>query len=335
MTGGVSTRGRDLRGRSAQVDGILNIDKPAGITTMDVVRRVKRASGQRHVGHGGTLDPMATGVVPICLGQATRMMEYLIEGTKEYSAQVELGVETDTFDALGEVTERRDASHVSLQDVQGALESFRGSIEQVPPMFSALKRQGKRLYELARAGIEVERKPRRVEVMSINLLDWSAPIATLEVTCGRGFYMRSLAHDLGEALECGGHLKSLVRSRSGPFKLSEAMNLEDAERKMADDTWLQSLDASDVVIRHFRAVIVGSRLEEMVRHGRAIPVGLRIPFSEPNERCRVYGVDGRFFAILSFNASLGQWQPDRVFASTPGQGDKRRRAPVAQPPGPG
>ena len=301
----------DLNGN---VDGILNVDKPDGITSMDVVRHIKRASGQRRVGHGGTLDPVATGVIPICLGQATRMMEYLIEGTREYRAVVEMGVETNTYDVQGEVTERRDPSPTSQEDVKRSLESFKGTIEQVPPMYSALKRQGKRLYELARAGVEVEREPRRVEVLSIDLLEWKPPTFTIDVACGRGFYMRSLAHDLGQKLGCGAHIKSLARLRSGPFKISEAMTLTDTVQSFADGSWQESLYAPDVVVGHMRAVIVGSRTEEMIRHGRPLPAGLRIPFSRPNEKCRVYGTNGRFIAILSFNASQGQWQPHRVFS---------------------
>ena len=301
-------------GRGSAVDGILNIDKPIGITSMDVVRRIKRASGHKHVGHGGTLDPLATGVAPICLGQATRMMEYLIDGTREYGATVEFGVETDTFDALGTVTVRRDPSSLTRQDVERGLKSFEGTIDQVPPMYSALKRDGKRLYELARAGIEVERKPRSVKVLSIEFLEWAPPLATLNLICGRGFYVRSLAHDLGQVLGCGGHLRSLVRRRSGPFEVSKAMTLAVAEQRIGDGTWKQSLYAPDVVVGHLRAAILDKRLEEIVRHGRPLPAGLRVPFSRPNEKCRVYGVDGRFLGIMSFNASLGQWQPDRVFA---------------------
>ena len=313
MSGRRPRHGPVSHGPNGTVDGILNIDKPAGMTSMDVVRRIKRASGQKRVGHGGTLDPDATGVVPICLGQATRVMEYLIEGTKEYRGLIELGVETNTYDAQGEVTSRQDASSVAAKDVESALESFRGSINQVPPMYSALKRHGKRLYELARAGIEVERKARRVEVLSIKLLDWTPPVVNLDVTCGRGFYMRSLAHDLGQSLGCGGHLKSLARLRSGPFEISEALPLDNIEQKFAGGTWKESLYAPDVVVRHLRASIVGKRLEGLIRQGRPLPTGLRIPFSRPNEECRVYGTDGRFIAILSFNASQGQWRPDRVF----------------------
>ena len=140
------------RGRNGSVSGIVNIDKPSGVTSMDVVRRIKRSSGQKRVGHGGTLDPIATGVIPVCIGQATRMMEYVIEHTKEYRGLIELGVETDTYDAIGTVTRKGDASKIMLGDVERELQSFKGAVQQVPPMYSALKRQGKRLYDLARAG---------------------------------------------------------------------------------------------------------------------------------------------------------------------------------------
>ena len=170
---------------AAPVNGILNVDKPYGITSMEVVRRIKRGTGLRKVGHGGTLDPVATGVIPVCLGRATRVMEYLVAGTKEYRTTIELGVSTDTYDALGEVTDQADSSGVTAAQVERSLESFVGVIDQVPPMYSALKRQGKRLYDLARAGIHVEREPRSVETSRVKLVEWSPPTATVEVTCGR------------------------------------------------------------------------------------------------------------------------------------------------------
>ena len=300
--------------RSGPVDGILNVDKPYGITSMDIVRRIKRASGVKRVGHGGTLDPVATGVVPICFGQATRMMEYLVSSTKDYKTTIELGVTTDTYDALGQVTARADPSHVDLDSLQNAIASFKGVIKQVPPMFSALKRDGKRLYELARAGIEVDREPRRVEVFAADLLDWSPPLVTLRVRCGRGFYMRSCAHDLGQALGCGGHLKSLVRTRAGPFEISDSVTLPDAEHMLADESWPTLLHTPDVVLRTMRAIVVGKRLEDMINGGRPLPSGVRIPSSKPGEQCRAYSVDGRFLAILGFQAAQQQWQPDKVFS---------------------
>lgn len=296
------------------IDGILNIDKPYGVTSMDVVRRIKRASGQRRVGHGGTLDPVATGVLPICLGQATRMMEDLINGVKAYRAEVELGVATDTYDALGEVRARADASGVSVGDVKAALRDFVGDIRQAPPMYSALKRDGKRLYELARAGVEVEREARPVAVHAIDLQDWAPPIATIEVRCGRGFYMRSLAHDLGQALGCGGHLKALARLRCGGFDVADAVSIEEMEGRFADGIWRDALHAPDVALLGLRAVIVGRRNADVIRNGGAIEgvAGDTPPID--GERGRAYSVDGRFLATLAYDGGLRQWRPEKVFA---------------------
>ena len=296
------------------MDGILNIDKPYGITSMELVRTIKRASGLKRVGHGGTLDPIATGVVVVCLGQATRMMEYIVDGTKEYEAVIELGATTDTYDAMGQVTDRRDYASVALADVGRALDSFRGVIDQVPPMYSALKKQGKRLYQLARAGIEVERQPRRVEVYSVELVEWSPPLVTARVSCGRGFYVRSLAYDLGALLGCGGHLKSLVRLRSGIFELSDSIRLSDAALMFEEDSWRDAMYAPDSVLHEMGAAIVGKRLEEMIRHGQSLPANIRLPLGESQSRCRAYDVDGGFVGTLVFDASTGQWRPDKVFS---------------------
>ena len=293
--------------------GILNIDKPYGITSMEVVRRVKRASGFKRVGHGGTLDPVATGVIPVCIGQATRIMEYMLDGSKKYRTAIKLGVTTDTYDSLGEVTETADASHLTREEVMSALTQFQGAIEQVPPMYSALKKDGKRLYELARQGIEVERKPRPVDVYEIELTEWDPPEATVEVHCGRGFYMRSLAHDLGQALGCGAHLKTLVRLKASAFTLDEALTLEEVEESFSDGTWTEHLHAPDVVLGNMRAIIAGRSMQDMIRNGRPIPSSVRIPPNEPEERCRVYGTDGTFLAIMRFDPEVALWKADKVF----------------------
>jgi tRNA pseudouridine55 synthase len=302
-------------GRLPGINGVLNINKPDGMTSMDVVRHIKRASRQKRVGHGGTLDPFAVGVIPVCLGQATRMMEYLIDGTRVYRAVVELGVETDTYDIEGAVTYRGDASGITLEDIQAALDGFKGDIKQVPPMYSALKQNGKRLYELARAGIEVEREARDVEVHDIVIRDWSSPTFEIDVQCGRGFYVRSLAYDLGQILGCGGHLKSLARLRAGTFAIEEAVDLSEAERLFYEGGWEAMVSPLDSVVAHMKAAIVGQKIEDMIRNGRSLPSGLRIPLAQPGEQCRLYAVDGSFVAIMSFDPSAGRWKPDRVFNS--------------------
>ena len=302
------------KSQKPRIDGILNIDKPYGITSMDVVRRIKRASGQRRVGHGGTLDPIATGVIPVCLGLATRLMEDVVGGSKSYLASVELGISTDTYDALGEVVERRDASGISLADVKGAIPAFVGDILQVPPMYSALKRDGKRLYDLARAGVEIEREARPVTVHGITLQDWTPPVATIQVDCGKGFYMRSLANDLGQTLDCGGNLKTLTRLKSGAFTVEDALSLDEAEERFADGSWREVVHSPDIALRNLRAIVVGKRTEDMLRNGRAFDIRGASQQAQLGERCRAYSTDGRFLATAIFDADLRRWRPEKVFA---------------------
>jgi tRNA pseudouridine55 synthase len=207
------------------MDGILVIDKSRGETSFGVVAAVRRLCRERRVGHAGTLDPLATGVLPVCLGKATRVVEYLMEHPKKYRAEVEFGLATDTGDAEGQIVGRGDVSAVSEAAVSEALERFRGSIQQTPPMFSALKHHGRRLYEMARAGITVDRPSRTVEIHDIGLVSWNAPVATIEATCSRGTYIRSLAQDLGHVLGCGAYLKNLSRVSYGPFDIARATSV--------------------------------------------------------------------------------------------------------------
>ena len=301
------------RQKEPRIDGILNIDKPYGMTSMDVVRRIKRASGQRRVGHGGTLDPIATGVIPVCLGLATRLMEDVVSGSKSYLASIELGVSTDTYDAQGEVTDRGDSSLITLADIESALVPFTGDILQVPPMYSALKRNGKRLYDLARAGVEIEREARAVSVRAITLIDWKPPVVTLKVDCGKGFYVRSLAHDVGQELGCGGHLKALSRLRSGAFTIEDALSLDEAEERFADGAWQESVYSPDVALYDLRAIIVGKRTEDMLRNGRPFDNGVSSQAPKPDERCRAYSTDGRFLATVLYDSEFRHWRPEKVF----------------------
>jgi tRNA pseudouridine55 synthase len=207
------------------MNGVLVVDKPRGITSFDVVREVRRALGVKKVGHTGTLDPMATGVLPICLGEATKIAQFIIEATKAYDATLKLGVTTDTLDADGKVLQTRAVPPLTRQRLEATCEKFRGTFQQVPPMYSAIKIGGKRLYELARAGEEVERAPREVTVFELSLRDFSADEVQFSVRSSKGFFVRSLAADLGEALGCGAHLTALRRTQSGPFTLAHAVPL--------------------------------------------------------------------------------------------------------------
>lgn len=296
------------------MDGVLNINKPRGITSMEIVRRMKRAASQRRVGHGGTLDPIATGVVPVFFGQATRIMEYVVDGAKVYRGSIELGVTTDTYDAEGTTLETREIGSLTSIDVEGALETFRGTIAQIPPMYSAIKQHGKRLYTLARAGIEVEREARSVIVHSLELERWTPPYATVLIECGRGFYMRSLAHDLGQYLGVGGHLTDLTRLRSGSFGIQDSITLEEAEQHFVEDSISNVMTAPDNALSGMDAVILGRRLELAVRNGRPLQVNERRLPARPGRPCRAYSVDGRFLAILTFDGDLAQWRPYKVFS---------------------
>ena len=218
---------------------------------MDALCQVKRLTSQRQkVGHGGTIDPLAQGVLPICFGQATRLMDYVVEGAKRYRVAIELGVTTTTYDAEGQVTKTGDVSGVTRDIVETTLQDFIGVIRQTPPMYSAIKVGGQRLYKLARAGIEVEREARTVEVYNIRLLDFSPPSLMLDVESGRGVYIRSLAHDLGEALGCGGYVTKLERLQCGAFQAEEAVTLERLDQSNASDPhgWRRYLHPIDWVL---------------------------------------------------------------------------------------
>ncbi len=305
------------------MDGILNVRKPKGVTSFDVVRRIKRAAHLKRVGHGGTLDPMAEGVLPIYLGRATRIIEYLDDTAKTYRAVVRLGVVTDTYDADGQVLEVRDATTVTREAVERALAAFQGDILQTPPMYSALHHQGQRLYDLARAGVEVERAPRPVTIYGLTLLDWEAPLATLSVTCSKGTYVRSLAYDLGRALGCGASLDALERTRSGPFAIEDSNTLGAIEEACQQSSSLPLLPM-DYPLATWPVVCIDMQQESDIRQGKSVSAsaaplaaserpqeGLFWP--RPSGFARAYGADGRLIAVLVWDEAVGSWRPHKVF----------------------
>ena len=296
------------------MNGILNINKPLGKTSFSIVAMVKRLTGEKRVGHAGTLDPMARGVLPICLGQATRLVEYLIDTTKIYRAEIELGVTTDTYDSEGRVTQRSNVSSITLEQLEIALNSFRGVITQIPPMYSAVKYQGKPLYELARAGINVERKSRTAKIYSLEVKDWRNPVLTIEVTCGKGTYIRSLANDLGQMLGCGASLKSLERSRCGIFDINEAVTPERFENACQDGYWESLLYPMDSILSRWETVIVGEEKAQAIRNGALINLEEDISLKVGGDYCRAYTWEGSLLGILRFDSEKKQWQPDKVFS---------------------
>ncbi len=302
----------------ATVNGFLNLYKPVGMTSMEALRQVKRITGQRKkVGHAGTMDPLARGVLPVCFGQATRLMEYVVGGSKRYRMVVRLGATTQTYDAEGDPVPGRDPGYVTEEMVVGASREFIGAIAQKPPMYSAVKVDGQRLYKLARAGVEVEREARPVDIFDISLVEFDLPSITLDVECGRGVYMRTLAHDLGQALGCGGYVTDLERQYCAGFASEQAITPEELEDQVRvsgnDDNWLDYIHPLDHVLRRFRAITVSGSAAKSLANGQAVAAG-RLPFNPSYlEQFRAYGIDGRFLALVTHDRQGNSWQPVKVF----------------------
>ncbi|MEO7910189.1 MAG: tRNA pseudouridine(55) synthase TruB [Roseiflexaceae bacterium] len=285
--------------------GFLNIDKPAGMTSHDVVAHIRRAAHQKRVGHAGTLDPAATGVLVVALGNATRLIEYVQDTTsKRYLATVQLGATTTTDDAEGMVLVTAAVPPLDQAALEQALELFRGEIMQVPPMYSALHHQGRRLHELAREGIVVERAARPVTIERLELLDWASPLLTLDIVCSKGTYIRSLAHDLGEALGCGAHLQALRRTAVGTFLIEQATPLGLLEEN--HDRIMSTILSPEIAVADWPAVTLGAEDVRQVRNGMAIKLT-----ETDADRVRAHGPDGALLALLVRASEL--WKPEKVF----------------------
>ena len=304
---------RKIELNQTHVNGILPIDKPHGLTSTEVVRQIKKAVSQKKVGHAGPLDPFATGVLPIHIGQATRLTEFLMDSQKEYSGLVELGVETNTYDSFGEITLIKSTKFITYKDVQLALDNFSGRIKQTPPIYSALKRNGRRLYEMARLGEEVIVEPRFVDVFEIKLESYEEPFATVFVKCGKGFYMRSLAHDIGQILGVGGHLKDLRRTRTGPFSIKDCYPLEDACNILNNGDYKKIVRCPDSILKHLKKVVIDKNAVKLVQTGQSLSTELNFPVVVNNELIRAYTPEGKFIALLKYEDLMGRWFPKKVF----------------------
>lgn len=280
------------RPRGRNITGVLLLDKPVGMTSNAALQEVKRLFGAAKAGHTGSLDPLADGLLPICFGEATKMSAFLLDADKRYRVGVRLGITTTTADAEGEVVERRPVEGVTPQAVEGVLGGFRGQIEQLPPMFSAVKHQGRRLYELARQGIEVERKPRTVQIYELTLVAFSEGLLELEVHCSKGTYVRTLAEDIGERLGCGAHVAALRRTAVGPYgedgmvTLPQVRETAERERERLDDLLLPI----ETVLGHWPEVRLSGDTEHYLRQGQPVLV----PRAPASGWVRLYGADGCF-----------------------------------------
>ncbi len=280
-----------------EVHGVLNINKAPGMTSHDVVDAVRRILGVRRVGHTGTLDPQGTGVLPVCVGRATRIAQYLTQAEKEYVMTLRLGITTDTLDGTGRETGRADATRVRRQDVEAVLPRFVGKIPQVPPLFSAKKRQGERLYRLARRGEVVEREPVTVTVFALELLGFDSPDVQLKATCSKGTYARSLCDDIGRALGCGGHLRALCRTRAGRFALEGSVTLETLEERVGTGRLGEVLLPIAEALGHLPGVRVAPEAGALILHGNAVTAGMVVQF--PSDVSR-----GKLVRVLGFRKQL-------------------------------
>lgn len=269
------------------MNGIVIIDKPAGWTSQDVTARLRRVFGTRRIGHGGTLDPMATGVLPVFVGRATRGVEFFEHAEKTYETELLLGVATDTEDTTGTVLTRREVS-VTQEQLDGTLERFRGEIMQIPPMYSALKVNGQKLCDLARKGRQVERQPRPVTVHELTLLSREGDTLHLRVRCSKGTYIRTLCADIGEALGCGGCMQALRRTQAGEYTIAEAVPLQQLLEAAEPETYLRDVDT---MFRGYPGVKLTVNQEKRCRNGNAFSVSL------PGGTYRAYSQSGEFLML--------------------------------------
>ncbi len=300
------------------MEGILPILKPAGMTSHDVVAKARRILKQKRIGHTGTLDPQVTGVLPLCIGRATRMVEYIQELPKEYVAELTIGYRTDTEDATGEVLERVQDVSVNESQIQAVLNSFIGTIEQVPPMYSAVKIQGKRLYELAREGKEVERKAREVTIYELEALEinlgLSYPTLKLRVLCSKGTYIRTLCSDIGKALGYPAVMSSLVRTKTGPLRMDQCFTLEQVAQLMEEGRMHEVLIPSDQGVKHLSEAYVAEPQARKALLGQKLKLSeLDIGTIQDEAMIRLYAENGQFLGLFQLKLGLSQVHPVKVF----------------------
>ena len=283
---------------------------------MDVVRRIRKASNIKRVGHGGTLDPFATGVLPIAIGSATRLLEYMLNGDKAYDAEIELGRSTDSYDKSGVLTNTGDTSGITHKDLIKALKEFEGDILQIPPMFSAIKSKGKKLYELARQGIEIERKARQVSVNCLELIDFKNPFVRIRILCGKGFYVRSLANDLGNYLGCGGTLIKLRREYSSGFLLEESHELVEVEKAYSEGNWEKVTGEPGNCLPNASHINLTTEELAYVSNGREITAeGKNDPSVTGTPLSLAYDANKKLVAVLRLTQDNAGWHPEKVFHS--------------------
>lgn len=294
--------------------GIINIYKEAGYTSHDVVAVLRGILNQKKIGHMGTLDPDAVGVLPTGLGVGTRLNDMLSGGSKEYEAELCLGVSTDTQDMSGNVLERREVTNTGEQ-IRDAVYSFKGEYEQIPPMYSAIKVNGRKLYELARKGQEVERKARTVKIEEIEILEISLPIVRLRVVCSAGTYIRTLCDDIGKKLGCGAAMKSLRRTRVGSFLIKDAVTLSEVERLVKEGGIEKYVIPVDAMFDNLRTISVNEDYNKQLQNGNKMTIDMMYDRINPEdgEMVRMYNRNGIFFGIYRYEQKMGEFIPVKMF----------------------
>jgi tRNA pseudouridine55 synthase len=292
------------------VSGVLVIDKPVGLTSHDVVQIIRRGTNIHRAGHTGTLDPRASGVLVVLVGPAVRLSEYVSASDKRYQATIHLGSTTDTFDSEGKVTSSSSVDHISEEQFEQALSKFVGEIQQVPPPYSAIKVQGRKAYEMAREGEQVELQPRTIQVYSLELLEWNPPEAVIDVFCSSGTYVRSLANDMGVELGCGAHLVGLRRTKSGRFTLRDAVPLRRLQEAFHVGDWYKFLIPAAEALGDWPMVELDADEVELIRHGHRI-----IANSEEKGWVRGISQQGDLVALMELDEESKEWQPRKVFFS--------------------
>lgn len=296
------------------ISGVLVVDKPVGMTSHDVVQVIRQGTGLRRAGHTGTLDPRASGVLVILVGPAVRLSEFVSASDKRYQAIIRLGSTTDTFDADGKITSSTQAVNITEEQFEKVLKTFIGEIEQTPPPYSAVKVQGKKAYELARQGEEVDLAPRKITVYHLEVLEWAPPEVVIDVHCSSGTYVRSLANDLGKALGCGAYLVGLRRTKSGRFSLRDAVPLRKLQEAFQSGTWYQYLIPAAEALADWPAVELSPDEVEAVRHGHRVKAA---PDAQPG-MVRGISTQGELVALMelvSGENGQAEWQPKKVFFS--------------------
>ena len=288
------------------INGIINVYKEEGYTSFDVVAKLRGITKIRKIGHTGTLDPDATGVLPVCIGSATKLVDMLTDKTKEYVADMKLGITTDTQDISGQVIDKKEVN-ITIDEFRDAILSFIGASKQIPPMYSALKVDGKKLCDMARAGITVERKPRDININDIEILDIDRTSAKVRVSCSKGTYIRTLCNDIGESLGCGAVMTGLVRTRSGSFSIDKAYRLDQIEELSQKGELESIVTRVDEVFSDYAKVTVSAETEKRVLNGN------QIRLDSKEEFLRVYLENGQFAAVYLFDSAKGCFVPFKMF----------------------